>query len=229
MLEVMLALGSYRFSLASAAYEHLTRTASWRWPAQDRLGGHPVRHYVGPGEQSMRLEGTVHPHYKGLLALPNLLARVPALAGALGAVASINSALGRLNLGLPGLSGRSGSWQLEGMRADADSGAPLRLVDGRGRVWGYWVITDLEERESRHLADGAALHAVQQAWIDAAVSECGYCQAGQIMTAAAFLKGNPTPTDEEIDGALAGNLCRCGAYAHIFNAVDKAATLRKGR
>jgi len=157
MLEVMMALGTYRFSLASAPYQSLSRSAAWRWPSQDRLGAHPVRHYTGPGEQSIHLDGTIHPHYKGLLGLPNLMARLPLVPGLLGGVASLNSALTRVGMSVPGLGGRSGSWQLEGMRIDADSGTPLSLVDGRGRNWGYWAITDLEERESRHLADGSAL------------------------------------------------------------------------
>lgn len=152
-----MALGTYRFSLSSAAYDGLRRSAAWRWPAQDRLGAHPVRQYVGPGEQSITLDGTIHPHYKGLLGLPNLLARVPALSGALGAVASVNSTLSRIGLSIPGTGSSPGAWQLEQMRQDAQSGAPLSLVDGRGRVWGYWVIESLEERESRHMADGAAL------------------------------------------------------------------------
>ena len=63
------------------------------------------------------------------------------------------------------------------------------------------------------------LHALQQAWIDHAVPQCGYCQAGQIMTAAAFLKKNPNPTDEEIDDAMTGNLCRCGTYNRIRSAI----------
>lgn len=155
MLEVMMALGSYRFSLSTAAYERLSRQASWRWPAQDRIGAHPVRQYVGPGEQTIRVDGTIYPHYKGLLGLPNLLLRVPTLSGGLGTVASANSALTRV--GVSALGERSGSWQLESMRQDADAGQPLSLVDGRGRNWGYWVITDLEETEGRHLADGSAL------------------------------------------------------------------------
>jgi isoquinoline 1-oxidoreductase alpha subunit len=72
-------------------------------------------------------------------------------------------------------------------------------------------------------------HPLQQAWCDHDVPQCGYCQAGQIMTAAAFLKGNPTPTDDEIDGAMSGNLCRCGTYLRIRQAVQSAAAaLRKG-
>ena len=70
----------------------------------------------------------------------------------------------------------------------------------------------------------AVVAALQKAWAEIDVPQCGYCQAGQIMTAAAFLKGNPAPTDDEIDGALAGNLCRCGTYVRIRAAVKDAAT-----
>jgi isoquinoline 1-oxidoreductase alpha subunit len=63
---------------------------------------------------------------------------------------------------------------------------------------------------------------VQQAWMELGVPQCGYCQAGQIMTATAFLKGKPNPTDEEIDGAMSGNICRCGTYTRIRAAVKQA-------
>jgi isoquinoline 1-oxidoreductase alpha subunit len=67
-------------------------------------------------------------------------------------------------------------------------------------------------------------HPLQKAWIDHDVPQCGYCQSGQIMTAAALLKNSPHPTDEEIDGAMAGNLCRCGTYLRIRAAIKDAAT-----
>ena len=66
-------------------------------------------------------------------------------------------------------------------------------------------------------------HPVQQAWLEHDVPQCGYCQAGQIMTAAAFLKRNPKPSDEEIATAMNGNLCRCGTYVRIKAAVKTAA------
>ena len=66
-------------------------------------------------------------------------------------------------------------------------------------------------------------HPVQLAWIKQDVPQCGYCQAGQIMTATALLKQNPSPTDEEIESAMAGNLCRCGTYVRIKKAVKDAA------
>ena len=74
-------------------------------------------------------------------------------------------------------------------------------------------------------ADATKLHPVQQAWSELDVAQCGYCQAGQIMTAAALLKDNPKPTDEDIDGAMAGNLCRCGTYMRIRAGIKLAAGL----
>lgn len=77
-------------------------------------------------------------------------------------------------------------------------------------------------------ADDGILHPLQQAWIDTDVAQCGYCQAGQIMSAAALLKENPTPTDTDIEDAMAGNICRCGTYNRIKAAIHKAAdTLAK--
>ena len=74
-----------------------------------------------------------------------------------------------------------------------------------------------------------ALHAVQAAWIEEQVAQCGYCQSGQIMTAAAFLETNPDPDDSAIDQAMAANLCRCGTYPRIRAAVKSAAAkLREG-
>ncbi len=66
-------------------------------------------------------------------------------------------------------------------------------------------------------------HPVQKAWMEHDVPQCGYCQAGQIMTAAALLKENPHPTDVEIDSAMNGNICRCGTYIRIKAAIKTAA------
>jgi len=73
------------------------------------------------------------------------------------------------------------------------------------------------------LGSPAVRHAVQEAWIDLQVAQCGYCQSGQIMQAASFLELNPTPTDDQIDAAMSGNLCRCGTYPRIREAVKSAA------
>jgi len=78
-------------------------------------------------------------------------------------------------------------------------------------------ITTIEGLSSHHS------HPVQQAWISENVPQCGYCQAGQIMSAAALLARNPNPTDDDIDKAMSGNLCRCGTYLRIRKAIHLAA------
>ena len=78
------------------------------------------------------------------------------------------------------------------------------------------------------LAPSGTLSAVQQAWEELQVPQCGYCQSGQIMSAAALLKENPAPTDADIDAAMDGNLCRCGTYPRIRAAIHRAAELAKG-
>jgi isoquinoline 1-oxidoreductase alpha subunit len=72
-------------------------------------------------------------------------------------------------------------------------------------------------------------HPVQQAWTEAQVPQCGYCQSGQIMSAVALLKTNPSPTDADIDSAMAGNLCRCGTYPRVRKAIHRAAELMKAK
>jgi isoquinoline 1-oxidoreductase subunit alpha len=84
-------------------------------------------------------------------------------------------------------------------------------------VWG--AVTTIEG-----LGTPDALHAVQAAWIDNQVAQCGYCQSGQIMQAADLLTNNPEPTDQDIDDAMQGNLCRCGTYPRIRAAIHDAAS-----
>lgn len=67
-------------------------------------------------------------------------------------------------------------------------------------------------------------HPVQKAWLEEDVPQCGYCQAGQIMSASALLKSNPSPSDDEIDMAMNGNICRCGTYTRIKRAIKNAST-----
>jgi isoquinoline 1-oxidoreductase subunit alpha len=78
------------------------------------------------------------------------------------------------------------------------------------------------------LSTGGKLHPVQQAWLEEQVPQCGYCQSGQIMSAAALLEHSPSPTDAEIDEAMSGNLCRCGTYPRIRAAIKRAASLKAG-
>ena len=71
-------------------------------------------------------------------------------------------------------------------------------------------------------------HPVQRAWAEADVVQCGYCQSGQIMTAVALLKKMPDPTDSDIDAALSGNICRCGTYVRVRQAIHLASRLNRG-
>ena len=89
---------------------------------------------------------------------------------------------------------------------------PLRAVEGKS-------ITTIEglSKDRRH--------AVQLAWMEIDVPQCGYCQSGQIMSAAALLNGNPHPSDADIDAAMSGNICRCGTYPRIRQAIHRAAEL----
>ncbi len=79
------------------------------------------------------------------------------------------------------------------------------------------------------LATNGQDHPVQQAWAELNVPQCGYCQAGQLMSAAALLEKNTNPSDADIDAALSGNLCRCGTYVRIRQAVKRAAAIKGGR
>lgn len=85
-----------------------------------------------------------------------------------------------------------------------------------GDVWG--TVTTIEGLGTRQ-----APHPVQAAWVRHQVAQCGYCQSGQMMQAAALLAANPAPTDEEIDDWMNGNLCRCGSYTRIRAAIHDAA------
>jgi len=98
------------------------------------------------------------------------------------------------------------------------NGAPVRACSLPAAAVAGQQITTIEG-----MASNDTLHPLQEAWIEHDVPQCGYCQAGQIMSAAALLKQNPAPTDEDIDGAMAGNICRCGTYQRIRAAIHTAA------
>ncbi len=93
----------------------------------------------------------------------------------------------------------------------------LRVADVLGEV------TTIEG-----LGTPEALHAVQEAWVEKQVAQCGYCQSGQIMAAAAFLEAYPDPTDAQIDRAMSANLCRCGTFSRIREAVKAASAKLQG-
>ena len=103
------------------------------------------------------------------------------------------------------------------------NGTPVRSCSLPASAAADQEVTTIEGLASK---DGE-LHVLQKAWIEHDVAQCGYCQAGQIMSAAALLKSNPKPTDADIDAALAGNLCRCGTYLRIRKAIHSAAAQLK--
>lgn len=90
-------------------------------------------------------------------------------------------------------------------------------------------VTPIKSAEGKKIVtieglDPKGEHPLQQAWKEMAVPQCGYCQSGQIMSAAALLANTPSPTDDDIDKAMAGNICRCGTYPRIKQAIKDAAT-----
>ncbi len=100
--------------------------------------------------------------------------------------------------------------------AAASCRVPIAAVEGRS-------VTTIEGLAP----DGKRLHAVQQAWLEHDVAQCGYCQSGQIMAAVDFLKTNPRPTDAEIDTRFSSMLCRCGTYVRIRKAIHRAADIAR--
>ena len=129
----------------------------------------------------------------------------------------------RENLGLPGTKYGCGM-ALCGACTVHLEGAPVRscvtpVSAARGKR-----VTTIEG-----LPSGNQLHPVQEAWIEIDVPQCGYCQSGQVMSAAALLARRKEPTDADIDAAMSGNICRCGTYQRIRSAIKLAAArMRKG-
>jgi isoquinoline 1-oxidoreductase alpha subunit len=99
------------------------------------------------------------------------------------------------------------------------NGVSMRACMTAVSTVGRKQITTIEGLDAKHS------HPLQQAWCELDVPQCGYCQAGQIMTAAALLKDNPQPSDEDIDGAMANNLCRCATYLRIRAGIKRAAQI----
>lgn len=99
-------------------------------------------------------------------------------------------------------------------------GEPTRSCITPVEVIGTSLITTIEA-----IGDTPTGARIQQAWIDRDVPQCGYCQSGQIMSAAALLTSIPQPTDADIEDAMSGNLCRCGTYARIRSAIKQAAAI----
>jgi len=105
-------------------------------------------------------------------------------------------------------------------------GACTVHLDGQPTRSCQWIVKDVGARQVTTIEglspDGS--HPVQRAWLAAQVPQCGYCQAGQIMSAAALLREKPRPTDADIDAAMAGNICRCGTYQRIRQAIHDASS-----
>lgn len=111
-------------------------------------------------------------------------------------------------------------------------GACTVLVDGNARRSCVTACGDAVGHQVttvEGLASGGVLHAVQQAWIEENVPQCGYCQSGQIVSAVALLAQRPQPTDEDIDAVMSASLCRCGTYPRIRRAIVRAAELARGK
>lgn len=108
----------------------------------------------------------------------------------------------------------------------AQCGACTVLVDGvatRSCVTPVSAVIGRQVTTIEGLAENGQLHPVQQAWLDVQAPQCGYCQSGQIMTAVSLLSATPAPTDDQIREGMGGNLCRCGTYNRIFQAIKLAA------
>ena len=101
-------------------------------------------------------------------------------------------------------------------------GQPVRSCQTPVSAVGKARITTIEALDQTALG-----RAVQQAWLDLDVMQCGYCQAGQMMSATALLTSNPAPTDDDIDGAMAGNICRCATYNRIRSAIHQVAAAHR--
>lgn len=112
----------------------------------------------------------------------------------------------------------------------AACGACMVHIDGQAVLSCQTAIADVEGDVTtiEGLGTPASPHPVQQAWIEAQVAQCGYCQSGQIMAAAALLADTPAPDDAQIDAAMQGNLCRCATYPRIRAAIRSAALRMRG-
>ena len=109
----------------------------------------------------------------------------------------------------------------------ASCGACTVHIDGFAERSCQWAVGDLDGTEVTTIdsIDTPQAQAIQAAWVELQVPQCGYCQSGQIMSASALLAETPKPTDEDIDAAMEGNLCRCATYARIRKAIHRAAEM----
>jgi isoquinoline 1-oxidoreductase alpha subunit len=127
----------------------------------------------------------------------------------------------RDTLGLTGTKYSCGSGLCGACTVHLDGQATRSCVTPVSAAAGHAIVTI----EGLNRNFGGDMHPVQAAWLEENVPQCGYCQPGQIMQAAALLAENPTPTDDEIDAAMSGNICRCGTYPRIRHAIHRAAEI----
>lgn len=128
----------------------------------------------------------------------------------------------REELGLTGTKFGCGRAFCGACTVHVDGAARRSCVVAVGDVVGH-DITTIEG-----LGDEASLHPLQEAWIEHSVPQCGYCQPGQLMAAAALVRKNPRPTDAQIDAVMSGSICRCGTYPRIRKAIHAAASRQPG-
>ena len=125
----------------------------------------------------------------------------------------------REQLGLTGTKFGCGIAQCGACTVHVDGAAVRSCTTPVGAATGRSVTT------IEGLSESGGLHPLQRAWVDEQVPQCGYCQSGQIMSAAALLARNPAPSDADIDTAMRGNVCRCGTYGRIRRAIKSAALI----
>jgi aerobic-type carbon monoxide dehydrogenase small subunit (CoxS/CutS family) len=127
----------------------------------------------------------------------------------------------RDGLGMTGTKYGCGIAQCGACTVHIEGEAVRSCITGVGSVAGKHITTVEGLSNNRS-------HPLQRAWIELDVPQCGYCQSGQLMSAAALLAKNPSPSDADITAAMAGNICRCGTYSRIRKAIHRAAELNKG-
>ncbi len=139
MSDVMMQLGTYQFSINTSAYQTLRRSVGYRWAAQDRIGRAAALQFIGPGEDSLSLDGVIFPTHRELRNLLSQRRPDAPLSG--GSVLPVR--FSQLS-------------QLEAMREQAAAGTPLLLLDGQGQILGQWVIERVEEQQDNFARAGVA-------------------------------------------------------------------------
>ncbi len=136
MIKIMMALGNYRFSVASAAYQQMSRSIEYCWASQSRANRRPAHQFTGIGKETISIEGTIYPQYQAERQFIPLQDN------------------NDQNNTAPKVLSRNPLQQLKAMRAEAERGIPLNLADSKGKTWGKWCITGIEETSSEFFSNG---------------------------------------------------------------------------